>query len=79
VEYRAFIEYLQNLGYLTGPVETLELGELHGIQGLRALRTFMGTDEVALPVYVGAMFDDHWNDHAGQIAGIRKAHGTPAV
>ena len=40
-------------------------------------KQFMGTDEIALPVYVGAMFDYHWNDHAGQIAKIRKAHGLP--
>jgi hypothetical protein len=37
----------------------------------------MGTDEITLPVYVGAMFDYHWNDHAGQIAEIRKANGMP--
>ena len=40
---------------------------------------FMGTDEIALPVFVGAMFDYHWNDHAGQIAKIRKANGMPAL
>ena len=28
-------------------------------------------------MYVGAMFDYHWNDHAGQIAKIRKANGLP--
>jgi hypothetical protein len=42
-------------------------------------KQFMGTDEIALPVFVGAMFDYHWNDHAGQIAKIRKANGMPAV
>jgi hypothetical protein len=30
-------------------------------------------------VFVGAMFDYHWNDHAGQIAKIRKAQGLPDV
>jgi hypothetical protein len=40
-------------------------------------KQFMGTDEIALPVYVGAMFDYHWNDHADQIAKIRKANGLP--
>ena len=39
----------------------------------------MGTDEITLPVFVGAMFDYHWNDHAGQIAKIRAANGMPAV
>ena len=38
-------------------------------------KQFMGTDDIALPTYVGAMFDFHWNDHAGQIAKIRKANG----
>jgi len=42
-------------------------------------KQFMGTDEIALPVYVGAMFDYHWNDHARQIAKVRKANGMPAV
>ena len=36
-------------------------------------------DEIALPVFVGAMFDFHWNDHAGQIAKIRTASGMPDV
>ena len=40
-------------------------------------KQFMGTDEIALPVFVGAMFGFHWNDHAGQIAKIRKANGMP--
>jgi len=37
-EYRAYIEYLQNFGYLTSEVEELDLAELQGVQGLRALR-----------------------------------------
>ena len=40
-------------------------------------KQFMGTDEITLPVYVSAMYDFHWNDHAGQIAKIRKASGLP--
>ncbi len=40
-------------------------------------KRFLGTDEVPLRVYVGAMFDLHWNDHAGQLAKIRKAVGLP--
>jgi hypothetical protein len=38
---------------------------------------FMGTDEIAITVFVGAMFDFHWNDHAGQLAKIRKTVGLP--
>lgn len=37
-EYRRYIEYLQSLGYLTPGVEELELEELQGVHGLRALR-----------------------------------------
>jgi hypothetical protein len=40
---------------------------------------FFGTDEIPLGRYVGAMFDYHWNDHAGQLAKIRAAAGLPAA
>ena len=42
-------------------------------------KSFMGTDEIALPVFVGALWDYHVNDHAGQLAKIRKAVGLPAA
>jgi GAF domain-containing protein len=48
LEYKAYIEYLQSLGYLTGPVESLELGELQGVQGLRALRVQIALDNPKL-------------------------------
>lgn len=38
---------------------------------------FMGTEEVPLARFVGAMFDFHWRDHAGQLAKIRAAVGLP--
>lgn len=47
-EYRAYIEYLQSLGYLSGPVESLELGELQGVHGLRALRVPIALDNPRL-------------------------------
>jgi hypothetical protein len=37
-EYRGYIEYLQHLGYFGGEVQDLELEELAGVHGLRALR-----------------------------------------
>jgi len=40
-------------------------------------KQFMGTDEITLPMFIGAMYDYHWNDHAGQLAKIRKAAGLP--
>jgi hypothetical protein len=42
-------------------------------------KSFMGTEEIPLPMFVGALFDHHLNDHAGQLAKIRKAVGLPAV
>jgi hypothetical protein len=42
------MEYLETLGYLTGPVESLELGELQGVQGLRALRVQIALDNPKL-------------------------------
>ena len=47
-EYRGYIEYLQSLGYVTGDVEELELGELQGVQGLQALRVAVNLDNPKL-------------------------------
>src|SRR5262249_58556105 len=38
LEWRDYVDYLRTRGYLTGDVEDLELEELPGAQGLRALR-----------------------------------------
>src|SRR3990170_4959017 len=40
-------------------------------------KDIMGTEEVDIPTFVGALFECHWNDHAGQLAKIRKAAGLP--
>jgi hypothetical protein len=37
-EYRRYIDYLQSLGYLLPGIEELDLEELQGVHGLRALR-----------------------------------------
>ena len=61
------------LGYL----DSLGEADLGRKAKIPLFKQFMGTDEITLPVYVGAMYDFHWNDHAGQIAKIRKASGLP--
>ena len=38
LEYREYIEYLQSKGYLTGEIETMDLQDLQGVSGLKALR-----------------------------------------
>jgi hypothetical protein len=58
-----------------GYMESLGDAELGRKARIPLFKQFMGTEEIALPVYVGAMFDYHWNDHAGQLAKIRKAAG----
>ena len=42
-------------------------------------KEFMGIEEIDIPTFVGALFDYHWNDHAGQLAKIRRAAGLPDV
>ena len=60
-------------------LEALPEAELERKARIPLFKTFMGTEEITIPVYVGAMFDYHWNDHAGQLAKIRKAVGLPEV
>ena len=60
-------------------LEGLGDGDLQRKAWIPLFRQFMGTDEITIPVYVGAMFDYHWTDHAGQIAKIRKVAGLPDV
>ena len=44
-EYRAYIEYLQSLGYVERGVEDVELDALQGVHGLRALRVVVNTSQ----------------------------------
>ena len=60
-------------------LETLSDADLHRMARIPLFKQLMGTDEITVPVFVGAMFDYHWNDHAGQIAKIRATAGRPAA
>jgi len=60
-------------------LEGLPESDLHRKGRIPLFKQFMGTDEIPIPMFVGAMFDYHWNDHAGQIAKIRAAVGLPAA
>ena len=64
---------LEVFAYLEG----LSDADLQRQARIPLFKEFMGTDEISIPVFVGAMFDYHWNDHAGQLAKIRKAAGLP--
>ena len=59
--------------YLDG----LSDAELQRKARIPLFKQLMGNEEVPIPVYVGALLDYHWNDHAGQLAKIRKAVGLP--
>jgi hypothetical protein len=56
-------------------LDTLSEADLQRKSRIPLFKEFMGTDEIPVPVLVGALFDYHWNDHAGQLAKIRKAAG----
>ena len=60
-------------------LDTLTQADLTRKGRIPLFKSFMGTDEIPLPVFIGAMFEYHWNDHAGQLAKIRKAIGLPAA
>jgi len=59
------------LAYIDG----LEEREFDRKARIPLFKQFMGTDEITISMYVGALFDYHWNDHAGQLAKIRGAVG----
>ena len=56
---------------------TLPEAELTRKARIPLFETFMGTDEVPIPAFVGALFEYHINDHAQQLAKIRDAVGLP--
>jgi hypothetical protein len=60
-------------------LDTLTEADLSRKARIPLFKTFMGTDEIPLSVFLGAMFEFHWNDHAQQLAKIRDAVGLPAV
>jgi hypothetical protein len=41
------------------------------------LKAFAGTEEIPMQMFLVALIDGHLNDHAGQLAKIRKAVGLP--
>ena len=61
------------LNYLDGLTEA-ELGRKARIP---IFKEIMGVEEVDIPTFVGALYEYHWNDHASQLAKIRKAVGLP--
>src|SRR5262245_42920711 len=56
-------------------VASLTEAELTRKARIPLFKQFMGTDEITIPMFVGALFNYHWNDHAGQLAKIRRAVG----
>jgi len=60
-----------------GYLETLGEADLARKARIPLFAPILGTDEVPLPVFVGAMFDRHWAGHALQLAKIRRAAGLP--
>jgi hypothetical protein len=61
------------MAYLNG----LSEADLKRKSRIPIFKEIMGTEEVDIPTFVGALFEYHWNDHAGQLGKIRKAVGLP--
>jgi hypothetical protein len=62
-----------------GYLATLSEADLERKARIPLFKTFMGTEEVPLPKFVGAVFEYHINDHASQLAKIRDAVGLPVA
>ena len=60
-------------------LRTLAEADLTRLARIPLFKAFRGTEEITLPVFVGAIFEFHVNDHAGQLAKIRDAVGLPAA
>lgn len=60
-----------------GCLETLGEADLARKARIPLFAPILGTDEVPLPVFVGAMFDRHWAGHVLQLEKIRRAAGLP--
>lgn len=60
-------------------LETLDEAGLGHKARIPIFEPLIGTDEITLPIFVGAMFDRHWNAHADQLATIRQAAGLPGA
>jgi hypothetical protein len=60
-------------------LDTLSEADLGRKARIPLFEVLIGTDEITLPIFVGAMFDRHWNGHAEQLAQIRQAAGLPAA
>jgi len=57
------------------PVVEIAPGDTFLDEQRRQLTLSQFTDEITIDMYLGAMFDYHWNDHAGQLEKIRQAVG----
>ena len=63
---------------VVGYVESLSDADLQARKGrIPLFKQYMQTEEIPIAMYVGALFDYHRNDHAGQLAKIRQTSGLP--
>src|SRR6266851_3479103 len=60
-------------------LETLGEPDLGRKARIPLFEPLIGTDEITLAIFVGAMFDRHWHGHADPLAQIRQAVGLPEM
>ena len=64
-------------GEVFGYLETLSEADLGRKARIPFFKQIMGNEDVPISAYVGALYNHHWNEHAAQLAKIRKAMGLP--
>jgi len=60
-------------------LDTLSAPDLERKARIPIFKPLLGTEEISIPVFVGGMYDYHWNTHAEQVGKIRAAAGLPAA
>ena len=58
-------------------LETLDGGDLGRRARIPSFKQLIGSAEVSIRAFVSVLYDHQWNDHAAQLAKIRKAMGLP--
>jgi hypothetical protein len=58
-------------------LQTLDEAGLAAKARIPIFESLVGTDEITVAIFVGVLFDRHWNAHADQLGQIRRAVGLP--
>ena len=60
-EYKQYINFLKTKNYITGEVENLEISDMQGVQGLKALRITVNSDMIVEKTEASHVFEHSMN------------------